>query len=50
MISMVPVGLAVDGLGVSITYMILALLVVVAALFVTLSRHMKEINKADYQT
>ena len=50
MISMIPVGLAVDGLGVGNTYMILALLVVVAALFVTLSRHMKEINKADYQT
>ena len=49
MISMIPVGLAVDGLGVGNTYMILALLVVVAALFVTLSRHMKEINKADYQ-
>ena len=50
MISMIPVGLAVDGLGVGNTYLILALLVVVAALFVTLSRHMKEINKADYQT
>ena len=50
MMSMIPVGLAVDGLGVGNTYMILALLVVVAALFVTLSRHMKEINKADYQT
>ena len=48
MISMIAVGLAVDGLGVSITYKILALLVVVAALFVTLSRHMKEINTADY--
>jgi MFS family permease len=49
MMSMIPVGLAVDGLGVSITYKILALLVVVAALFVTLSRHMKEINTADFQ-
>ena len=49
MMSMIPVGLAVDGLGIGNTYKVLALLVVVAALFVTLSRHMKEINKADFQ-
>jgi predicted MFS family arabinose efflux permease len=48
MMSMIPVGLDVDGLGIGNTYKVLALLVVVAALFVTLSRHMKEINTADY--
>jgi MFS family permease len=48
MISMMLVGLAVDGIGVSIVYKVIAATVLIAGAFVTFSKYMKEINTADY--
>jgi MFS family permease len=50
MISMVFVGIAVDSLGVSIVYKVIAALVLVAGALVTFSKYMKEINTADYES
>jgi predicted MFS family arabinose efflux permease len=48
MISMPLVGLAVDSFGVQISFWVIAGLVLTAAILVTSSRHMKEINTADF--
>lgn len=49
MISMMLVGLAVDGIGVSIVYKVIAATVLIAGALVTFSKYMKEINTADYE-
>ena len=48
MISMPIAGLAVDSLGVQITFWIIAALVLTSAIFVSSSKYMKEINTADF--
>ncbi|MFM6940108.1 MAG: MFS transporter [Rhodoluna sp.] len=48
MISMPLVGLAVDSFGVQISFWVIAALVLTAAILVTSSRHMKEINTAEF--
>lgn len=49
MISMLLVGIAVDEIGVQPVYMILAGLVLTAALLITLSKYMREIDTADFE-
>lgn len=48
MISMPIAGLAVDSLGVQITFWIIAALVLTSAIFVSSSKYMKEINTAEF--
>jgi DHA3 family macrolide efflux protein-like MFS transporter len=48
MISMPIAGLAVDSLGVQITFWIIATLVLTSAILVTTNKHMKEINTAEF--
>ena len=48
MISMPIAGLAVDSLGVQITFWIIAALVLTSAILVTTNKHMKEINTAEF--
>ncbi|MEY3999647.1 MAG: hypothetical protein RLZZ626_2 [Actinomycetota bacterium] len=48
MISMSLVGWAVDTVGVHIVYPIIAVLVLVSGIFVASSRHLVELNVADY--
>lgn len=49
MISMIFAGVAVDGFGVQPVYMFLAAVVTVAAMLITFSKYMKEINTADFE-
>ena len=49
MISMPIAGLAVDSLGVQITFWIIATLVLTSAIFVSSSKYMKEINTAEFE-
>ena len=48
MLSMPLVGLTVDSVGVQISFWVIAALVLTAAILVTTSRHMKEINTAEF--
>ena len=48
MISMPIAGVAVDTLGVQLTFWIIAALVLTSAILVSTSRHMKEINTAEF--
>jgi hypothetical protein len=48
MLSMPLVGFAVDSVGVQISFWVVAGLVLTAAILVTTSRHMKEINTAEF--